>query len=113
MKMYLLDTGEGEGSEETNLTRRITLDGQSYSFNYRYNLRDASWIVSIGLVSEEPMFTVKACCNRVFNDQYFHLDNAPQGALMIVDSTGKYGRVDFEGLSSNGRYKLIYINGDT
>ncbi len=108
MPIYFLDTGEGEGSEETNITRRITLGDKYYSLNYRYNIRDESWIISLGLVGSKPLFTTKACCGRVLNEHYKHIPDVPQGDLLIVDITGKWGRTDLEGFSSAGRYRLVY-----
>ena len=105
MSLFFLETGDGGG---TNTTQRVTLGEKSYSINHRYNLRDESWTISLGLVGADPMFTVKACCNRILNSHYKHLKDSPQGDLVIVDVTGKYGRTDFDGYSSTGRYRLLY-----
>ncbi len=107
MSMYVLETGNS--ANDTNITQRITLGDNAYSFNYRYNLRDESWIITLSLVGKDPLFTVKACSHRVFNSHFKHLEGAPQGDLTIVDVTDKYGRINLEDFSSTSRYRLVYV----
>ncbi len=87
MSIYFLETGDGD---TPNVTNSVTLDDTTYNINYRYNIRDESWTISLSLLGNDPMFTVKACCSRIFNSQYKHLKDAPQGDLLVMDVTGKY-----------------------
>lgn len=109
MALYTLNSGFGENTTDTNITRQITLEGVSYTFNFRYNTRDESWVISVGFLGNLPLFTVKATTNRVLNSQYTHLVDAPKGSLVVIDTTESNGRIDFENFYINGRYRLGYL----
>ena len=111
MSVYFLKSGVGgEDITKTNITRVITLEGISYDFNFRWNVIDESWVISVALVGSTPLFSVKVTTGRIFNDQYKHIEGSPQGELIVFDFGENYERLSFEDFSIEGRFRLVYID---
>ena len=112
MPIYKLPTGKGVDSLSTDISRLIELDGTTYNFRFRWNTRDESW-TAICSVGDSVIFSTKVKTNVIFNSIYKHRENAPQGDLVIIDMSGKGGRVDFGNFTLTGRYRLFYVPSST
>ncbi len=109
MSLFTLPTGRGLGSLDTDIVRRIELDGTSYDLRFRWNTRDESWTLILSVSGSTPVFNTKTTVGRVLNTAYKYRDNAPQGDMIILDMAEDGGRVDFENYTIDGRYRLFYI----
>lgn len=110
--LYKLASGYGVDSLETNITRIIELEGTTYSFNFRWNTRDESWVITCSTSGGTTIFRTKAKTSVAFNTMYKHRDNAPQGTLLILDTAERGGRVGFETFNLAGRYRLVYLTSE-
>ena len=112
MSLFMVPSADGGETTNSNIKRRVLLDGVSYFLTFKWNSRDEAWYVTVSLVGGVDLFTVKAATNRVFNDQYKYIEEAPQGNLMVVDTIGGKGRVDYENFTIDRRYRLFYLEAE-
>ena len=108
MTINILPSGEGSDSLDTDISRTLLLDDVLYELRFRWNTRDESWTIICSNVGGNPIFSTKAQVNSVFNDPYKHRAGCPQGNLVILDLSGDSGRVDFDNLTFDGRFRLFY-----
>lgn len=108
MALYKLETGGGDGSLATDITRVVELEDITYDLRFRWNTRDESWTVSCAKSGGDMIFRTKVRTNIIFNAMYKHRTDAPQGDFVIVDMSEADGRVGFESFNISGRFRLFY-----
>lgn len=103
-----IPTGYGVGSLETDIIRTVVLDEISYDLRFRWNTRDESWTMYCSKSGGDNIFTTKVTCQRVLNELYKYKQDCPQGNFVVLDMSFDTGRVDFEGFTNEGRFRLFY-----
>jgi hypothetical protein len=85
MALFAIPTSE----QFTWYTRAITLTGQAYTLEIRYNSRLQRWLMSILDRIQNPiLLSIPLLINRNLTQQYATL-SIPEGMLYCVDETGQ------------------------
>lgn len=93
---------------DTDQEFTATLDGVDYDLRLRWNTRDESWQVIIGLSGEDPSVTFKATNGLDLLKPYKYLEGVPDGALYIIDTVAINGRPSFGDTGISQRFRLAY-----
>lgn len=86
-----------------------TLEGQGYDIRLRWNSRSESWYLYIGLVGAQPALKTRVVTNKNLLENYSGREGLPPGKLYLFDTEKTYGRVSYDNLGSNQRFKLVYV----
>ena len=96
--------------EYPDQTYTVTLDGVDYDIRLRWNTRDESWQVLLGLSGDDPSITFKATNGLDLLLPYKHLDTVPDGQLYMVDTVKMNGRPGYTNTGLEKRFALVYID---
>ena len=94
----------------TDQTSTVTLDGVDYDIRLRWNTRDESWQVIMGLSGENASATFKATNGIDLLRPYKYLEGVPDGELYIIDEVAINGRPAFGETGSDKRFRFSYID---
>lgn len=98
----------------TDHTYSVTLDSVDYDIRLRWNTRDESWQMIIGIAGEDPTITFKCVNGLNLLEPYQYLEGVPDGQLYIIDTVIVKGRPAFEtsttATNEDTRFQLIYID---
>ena len=94
----------------TDQTSTVTLDGVDYDIRLRWNTRDESWQVIMGLSGEDAVATFKATNGIDLLRPYKYLEGIPDGQLYIIDDVAVNGRPAFGETGSSKRFRFAYID---
>ena len=94
----------------TDQTSTVTLDGVDYDIRLRWNTRDESWQVIMGLSGEDAVATFKATNGIDLLRPYKYLEGIPDGQLYIIDDVAINGRPAFGETGSSKRFRFAYID---
>ncbi len=89
--------------------QNVILDNVTYRLRLQWNQRELSWYLSLGLVGQSFTFKTKCVNGLDLLRPYRYMDSVPKGGFYIVDVEKRYGRVSYDKLLSDGRYRLVYI----
>jgi hypothetical protein len=87
-----------------------TLEGEVYSFRFRWNETDESWSCYVGLQGEDPAIRFKMTNGFDLLKPYKYLDGVPKGFLLFFDTVKVNGRPDFENTGNDKRYQVYYVD---
>lgn len=89
--------------------QNVVLDNITYRLRLQWNQREQAWYISLGLTGQP--FTVKTKCvvGLDFLRPYRYMNTVPNGSFYIIDFEKTYGRVSYDQLLSDGRYRLVYL----
>lgn len=88
----------------------VTLDSVDYDIRLRWNTRDESWQVILGLSGEDPSITFKAVNGLDLLKPYKYKESVPNGELYMVDTVKINGRPGFTTTGDEKRFSLVYID---
>lgn len=94
----------------TDQSFTVTLDGVDYDIRLRWNTRDESWQVIMGLSGENAVATFKATNGIDLLRPYKYLEGIPEGQLYIIDDVAINGRPAFGETGTNKRFRFSYID---
>lgn len=96
--------------EYPDQTYTVTLDGVDYDIRLRWNTRDESWQMLLGLSGDDPSITFKVTNGLDLLLPYKHLDTVPDGQLYLVDTVKMNGRPGYTNTGLEKRFALVYID---
>lgn len=96
--------------EYPDQTYTVTLDGVDYDIRLRWNTRDESWQMFIGLSGDPATVTFKVVNGLDLLAPYRHLEAIPDGQLYLVDNVKVNGRPGFSDTGIDKRFSLVYID---
>lgn len=96
--------------EYPDQTYTVTLDGVDYDIRLRWNTRDESWQVQLGVSGEDPIITFKATNGLDLLKPYKHLEEVPDGQLYMIDTVKINGRPGYYDTGLDKRFALVYID---
>ena len=85
------------------------IDNIQYSFLIKWNSRDESWQLSIGITGSEPAMKTKVMIGNNLIAPYQHLGEIPRGAIYAVDSEGLFGRFGRNNSGIDKRFYLVHL----
>lgn len=91
-------------------TYTATLDGVDYDIRLRWNTRDSSWQMFIGISGSEPSATFKVVNGLDLLLPYKYLEGVPDGQLYLVDTVKMNGRPGYTDTGLDKRFALVYID---
>ena len=98
--------------DTTNEVFSVSIEGLVYEFNIRYNTRDESWTLFLGVLGSEFVCKTKLTIGFDLLAPYKHITNVPQGELYLIDTELYFGRPSRDNMGFNKRFKLFYYTVD-
>lgn len=96
--------------EYPDQTYTVTLDGVDYDIRLRWNTRDESWQMLLGLSGDEPSVTFKVTNGLDLLLPYKYMEAVPDGELYLVDTVKINGRPNYDDTGIDKRFVLVYID---
>lgn len=96
--------------EYPDQTYTVTLDGVDYDIRLRWNTRDESWQMLLGLSGDEPSITFKVTNGLDLLLPYKYMEAVPDGELYLVDTVKINGRPNYDDTGIDKRFVLVYID---
>ena len=96
--------------EYPDQTYTVTLDGVDYDIRLRWNTRDESWQMQLGLSGDEPSVTFKVTNGLDLLLPYKYMEAVPDGQLYLVDTVKINGRPGYYDTGLEKRFALVYID---
>ncbi|XKX17566.1 virion structural protein [Klebsiella phage phi1_175008] len=96
--------------EYPDQTYTVTLDGVDYDIRLRWNTRDESWQMLLGLSGDEPSVTFKVTNGLDLLMPYKYMEAVPDGELYLVDTVKINGRPNYDDTGIDKRFVLVYID---
>ena len=96
--------------EYPDQTYTVTLDGVDYDIRLRWNTRDESWQMLLGLSGDEPSITFKVTNGLDLLLPYKYMEAVPNGELYLVDTVKINGRPNYDDTGIDKRFVLVYID---
>nr|DAY73803.1 MAG TPA: hypothetical protein [Caudoviricetes sp.] len=96
--------------EYPDQTYTVTLDGVDYDIRLRWNTRDESWQMQLGLSGEDPSVTFKVTNGLDLLLPYKYLEAVPDGELYMVDTVKINGRPNYDDTGIEKRFVIVYID---
>lgn len=96
--------------EYPDQTYTVTLDGVDYDIRLRWNSRDESWQMLLGLSGDEPSITFKVTNGLDLLLPYKYMEAVPDGELYLVDTVKINGRPNYDDTGIDKRFVLVYID---
>lgn len=96
--------------EYPDQTYTVTLDGVDYDIRLRWNTRDQSWQMLLGLSGDEPSITFKVTNGLDLLLPYKYMEAVPDGELYLVDTVKINGRPNYDDTGIDKRFVLVYID---
>lgn len=96
--------------EYPDQTYTVTLDGVDYDIRLRWNTRDESWQMLLGLSGDEPSVTFKVTNGLDLLLPYKYMEVVPDGELYLVDTVKINGRPNYDDTGIDKRFVLVYID---
>lgn len=96
--------------EYPDQTYTVTLDGVDYDIRLRWNTRDESWQMLLGLSGDEPSITFKVTNGLDLLLPYKYMEAVPDGELYLVDTVKINGRPNYDDTGVDKRFVLVYID---
>lgn len=78
--------------------QEVTLDDEVYRMEFRYNLRDEAWRMTLSRSGTVLLRNLKVVNSEDLLAQFRHDENVPQNALRVIDLDGRFkdpGATDF------------------
>lgn len=115
--VFIQDSGDKnrwylKTEEHPDHTYSVTLDGVDYDIRLRWNTRDESWQMFIGISGETPAVTFKVVNGFDLLRPYKHLEAVPDGQLYLVDTVKINGRPGFYDTGIDSRFVIVYIDAE-
>ena len=96
--------------EYPDQTYTVTLDGVDYDIRLRWNTRDESWQMLLGVSGDEPSITFKVTNGLDLLLPYKYMEAVPDGELYLVDTVKINGRPNYDDTGIDKRFVLVYID---
>lgn len=96
--------------EDTDQIYTVTLDSVDYDIRLRWNTRDESWQMLLGLSGDDPSVTFKVTNGLDLLTPYKYLDSVPDGQLYLIDTVKINGRPGYDDTGVEKRFVLVYID---
>lgn len=96
--------------EYPDQTYTVTLDSVDYDIRLRWNTRDESWQMQIGLSGDDPSVTFKVTNGIDLLKPYKYLDAVPDGQLYMIDTVKINGRANYSDTGIDKRFVIVYID---
>lgn len=96
--------------EYPDQTYTVTLDGVDYDIRLRWNTRDESWQMLLGLSGDQPSITFKVTNGLDLLLPYKYMEAVPDGELYLVDTVKINGRPNYDDTGIDKRFVLVYID---
>lgn len=106
--MYILNHIGDDADEQFT----VTLDGEEYQIEMKWNSYDEAWRISIGYSGQDPARVKKATVGIGIFISDHHLDGVPEGEIILADTQKLLGRADRDNTGADKRYKLLYLSQD-
>lgn len=90
----------------------VIIDQVSYRLRMDWVEKDESWYMSLYQINGAPIFlSHKVLYNNSINDKYRYIDPAPQGSMMLIDSTNTKLKPDYESISTTDDLYYLSVDG--